>query len=277
MSQLIYLRQRIKAIETIKKITHAMRLISMSAHTRMRQQDDALKAYIKASSNLLKRVKYALPTWKNPLIEPSQKPQSRPLLILIGSQKGLCGNFNSSLLNFFFNNYKNLNAIDIIVVGKKMIDLVTDKNIKISSQYSDLHVTTLTTIAQEIVKFILAKEPSSVSLVSNQLKSFFVQKPHITHLIPVEEQIADLKPTEDYHWEQSPQEVLDNLLQQIIESQIQYILFQSLYAEQAARFLSMDNSTRNAQSLLDQTKLQYNKLRQAKITKELTELTGSNF
>lgn len=277
MSQLIYLRQRIKAIETIKKITHAMRLISMSAHTRMRQQDDALKAYINASSNLLKRIKYALPTWKNPLIEPSSQPQSRPLLILIGSQKGLCGNFNSSLLNFFFNNYKNLNAIDIIVVGKKMIDLVTDKNIKISSQYSDLHITTLTTIAQEIVKFILAKEPSSVSLVSNQLKSFFVQKPHITHLIPFEEQIEELKPAEDYHWEQAPQEVLDNLLQQVIESQIQYILFQSLYAEQAARFLSMDNSTRNAQNLLDQTKLQYNKLRQAKITKELTELTGSNF
>lgn len=253
-----------------------MRLISMSAHTRMRIQDDALRTYITASRGLLQRIQYAAPSWEKNSFTKTEHA-SGPLVILVGSQKGLCGNFNSSLLQFFSNSYNNSADLDVIVVGKKLIDLAADKKIKTVQQYSHLHINTLATLARDLLAYIEEKKPISVDIVSNQLKSFFVQKPHITPLFPLNEMNPGTKPTEEYHWEQPAQEVLDNLLKQVITSQIQYILFQSLYAEQAARFLSMDNSTRNAQSLLEQTKLQYNKLRQAKITKELTELAGSNF
>jgi len=84
-----------------------------------------------------------------------------------------------------------------------------------------------------------------------------------------------LAPHEGYYWEQEPAEVLNSLVITYLEARIEQLLFQSLLAEHAARFVSMDSSTRNAKNLLDATKLQYNKLRQAKITKELTELTGS--
>lgn len=253
-----------------------MRLISMSAHTRMRVQDDALKAYIAASVSLLNRIQYAAPNWEHVFSKKTEQ-SSGPLIILVGSQKGLCGNFNSSLIQFFSNTYKNYTALDVIVVGKKLIDVVADKKINTVNSYSNLHINNLGILSQELLAYILEKKPASVQIVSNQLKSFFVQRPQITQLIPFDTNEKIAKPTEEYHWEQPAQDVLDNLLKHVITSQIQYVLFQSLYAEQAARFLSMDNSTRNAQSLLEQTKLQYNKLRQAKITKELTELAGSNF
>lgn len=279
MSQLIYLRQRLKAIETIKKITHAMRLISMSSHTRMRVQDVALKAYISAADTLLAKITAHSSTFNHPFINSSSQPQSKELVIVVGSQKGLCGSFNTTLLNFFFAQYQDkMDTIEVIVIGKKLIDVVKEKKIKTSAEYSELHLSTLSTIAGNLVAHITSVNPAfhTVTIVSNLMKSFFVQKPHQTQLIPFKAANKNIGAlTENYHWEQSPEEIMSVLITQILQSNIHYTLFQSLYAEQAARFLSMDNSTRNAQTLLDQTKLQYNKLRQAKITKELTELTGN--
>jgi F-type H+-transporting ATPase subunit gamma len=82
-------------------------------------------------------------------------------------------------------------------------------------------------------------------------------------------------PGEQYTWEQNPSDILDDLALQYLTATMYRLLFQSLLAEQAARFISMDNATRNAKQLLEDTQLQYNKLRQAKITRELTELSAS--
>jgi F-type H+-transporting ATPase subunit gamma len=107
------------------------------------------------------------------------------------------------------------------------------------------------------------------------MQNFFIQRPHIATLVPFTQEKQLTTSSHDYLWEQEPQHILDTLVQQYIETQLQSLLFQSLLAEHAARFISMDSSTRNAENLLEVNKLQYNKLRQAKITKELTELIGS--
>ena len=119
---------------------------------------------------------------------------------------------------------------------------------------------------------------TSVTIISNTFKSFFVQKPTITQLIPFDQKkiIALVEPpAEGYLWDEQPDKILDKLAAHYIEAQLQHLVFQSLLSEHAARFISMDNSTRNANSLLETTKLEYNKLRQAKITTEITELSGS--
>ena len=115
-------------------------------------------------------------------------------------------------------------------------------------------------------------------VISSIMKNFFVQKPHASSLIPFVQQATSgttHSTLEEYMWEQNPDDIIELLAQQYIDANLQYLLFQSLMAEHAARFISMDSSTRNAQNLLDTTKLDYNKLRQAKITKELNELSGS--
>jgi len=286
MSQLIQLRQRIQAIETIKKITHAMRLISMSTHTRLRSRQEPLKQYQTTAQHLFLRIKHATPDWHNAILSP-QSDEPKELYILVGSQKGLCGNFNISLFSLFNKTVleKHTKPLSIIAVGKKAIDYLKDHKIAPYKSFFPFNSSTLTTITSDILETILNESQpyTHVYVVSNVLKSFFVQRPHITNLIPFDlpedttrasSEIDTNQPTE-YLWEQPVNEVLDALAIQCLNAQLEYLLFQSLIAEQAARFVSMDSSTRNADNLLEETKLQYNKLRQAKITKELTELVGS--
>jgi F-type H+-transporting ATPase subunit gamma len=279
MAQLIQMRQRIKAVETIKKITHAMRLISMSTHTRLRSKQEPLKAYQRAINVLFKKIRIAVPTWHNSILYPDTKTL-RPLIIIIGSQKGLCGNFNSTLFRLFETSVSasELAKTDVIAVGKKAVDYLKQKKTRSLTSYADFTPQTMTYISRQIADHLIHAKPhfSTVIVFSNKLKTFFVQKPQMTSIIPFDNPSTHVNEHEtEFAWEQDPHEILDMLGWQALDASIQYLLFESLLAEQAARFISMDSSTRNAEKILEETILWYNKLRQAKITKELTELTGS--
>lgn len=281
MALLIQLRQRIKAIETIKKMTHAMRLISMSSHSRLKGKEHDLQHYKNELGALFHTLKTMVPQWENPILYPDESPTSNPLIILVGSQKGLCGNFNSALFQLLEKRHeqKKVQLTQVITVGKKAVDYAQEKMTNaVVESYSNFSYSNLLDVAKQInTQLTQAKKPySSVIVFSNVLKTFFLQKPVSTQLIPFNhatgEVNEDLK--EDLIWEQSADELLDFLSAQYLEATIQHLLFQSLLAEHAARFLSMDNSTRNAKGLLETTRMQYNKLRQTKITKEVTELSG---
>lgn len=172
--------------------------------------------------------------------------------------------------------------IHYLAVGKKALEYLkthphTKQGVLLHS-YPEFSMSSLFIITQALMEEIiyLGKNYTNVLFISNASKTFFTQKSQTFQLIPFKDQTEELTNTlQDYEWEQPPTEILDMLAIQCIEATISNILFQSLLAEQAARFLSMDSSTRNAENLLETTELQYNKLRQAKITKELTELTGS--
>ncbi len=276
------MRQRIKTIKTIKKITHAMRLISMSTHSRLKHKEDPLTYYCNSIEHLFFKIKHSFPGWHNPIIMPRKSHRHKDLIILIGSQKGLCGTFNSLLFKSFesiFSNYDRKH-VQLIAVGKRAADYLKASNFApLIATYDKFTTITFSAILEKISNTILKADPTfhSVTVVSNVLKTFFLQKPKATSLIPLTRNIRDESQElpEEYAWEQPPQELLDMLANLFIQSSLEHLLFQSLLAEQSARFLSMDSATHNAESLLEKAELTYNKLRQAKITKELTELSGS--
>jgi len=281
MAQLIQMRQRIKAIETIKKITHAMRLISMSTHSRVRGQIPILKLYTQEISELFHNIRTTVPQWTNSVMYPEQSPDANPLLILISSQKGLCGTFNTNLFKEFEKTISNesLKKINVISVGKKAVDFLRKKKPKkIIAEFPDLTVRNFTDISQHIIDEILQTKTiySSVKIMSNELKTFFLQLPRMVSLIPLasktETAVENKQSEEDYTWYQDKKELLDQLAPQYVSATINALLLESLLAEQAARFISMDTANRNAKTLLEETRLKYNKLRQWNITKELTEL-----
>ncbi|MFC1842678.1 F0F1 ATP synthase subunit gamma [Candidatus Dependentiae bacterium] len=306
MAQLIQMRQRIKAIETIKKVTHAMRLISMSMHSRLRGKTPLLKKYNNEVAKLFKKLRFLAPHWKSPITHPDSPKESNPLFILVGSQKGLCGTFNTNLLKEFEkvmpqSERKNTN---FITVGKKAVDYLSGQTVKsMVGQFNEMTMRNFTEISNEIVDIIVnAKTPySCVKILSNELKTFFFQDPRLLELIPLDNSADTESPVktstdaksnvqsesnkeedlsqafnDGYIWYQKVEDLLDKMAPQYIASNINALLVESLLAEQAARFISMDTATRNAKNLLEETTLQYNKLRQAKITKELTEL-ATNF
>jgi len=124
MAQLIQMRQRIKAIETIKKVTHAMRLISMSLHSRLRVKTPLLKNYNNEISNIFKKLRRIAPEWTSPITHPQAPEESNPLFVLVGSQKGLCGTFNTALIKEFerIMPTQELKKPQFIAVGKKAVD-----------------------------------------------------------------------------------------------------------------------------------------------------------
>jgi F-type H+-transporting ATPase subunit gamma len=282
MSKLIQMRNRIKTIETIRKITDVMRIISMSAHSRLKTRQEPLSDYLTELKSLFAKVQLATPSWTNERLMPTGD-NTNPLIVVIGSQKGLCGGFNtqiSKLVQHYIT--KNRSAhYRFTAIGKKQIDyLINNHPDKLISSFPVLTARNFLTIAQELTDMIMTATPAytSVTIISDVFKNFFVQKPTITKLIPFHpEEIAThtTTPTQEYIWDETPDTILNALAVQYIEAQFQHLIFQSLLSEHAARFLSMDSSTRNAYNLLNTTKLEYNKVRQAKITTEITELTGN--
>ncbi len=283
MAQLIQMRQRIKAIETIKKITHAMRLIAMSTHLRLRAKKTALDAYTHEISSLFTLLSSSSKKWHHSLLKKSQTTHKKTLFIVLGSQKGLCGSFNTEVCTFFLDELAKTTAYDydIIVVGKKMAEYLQQKS-HVVKEFHQFTMHTLPSITQSIIAHIKtsAIPYTSVIVFSSYSKTFFTQRPQQTMIIPLAEQHAVTNGNDilsEYAWEQSPEEIMDFLVEHVLYTNLYHLLFQSLIAEQASRFIAMDNSTRNATTLLEEMRLNYNKLRQSKITRELTDLAGSFF
>lgn len=264
MSQFIKLKQRIKTVETIKKTTHAMRLIAMSGHSRLKHAKDFLDSYRSALGQFAHYVG----------IGDSEAPQpadSKRLIICVGSQKGLSGSFNSNLFHFIKKQNK-MFGFDTVLIGKQLIDLTESLFSTIVLKIPDISQANYNTIAEKLKTFIEDNGYTEVIFISNKAPSFFVQKPEIIK-IPIIHQ-ARIAATEVI-FEQNPEELHAQFLSLKLLTEIMFVLYESLLAEQAARFVSMDNATRNAENMLKTMKLDYNKLRQATITRELTDLVGS--
>jgi F-type H+-transporting ATPase subunit gamma len=321
MSQLIQMRQRIQAIETIKKVTHAMQLISMSLHTRLQKQITSRDSYRYNLLNMLQITSQAKNSTANQITS-STIINNKQLLIIIGAQKGLCGNFDTEILRFVDHNLSlniastasstnsttntninpNLITHEIICIGsKKITQELRKRNLNIIQEYPGLKINSLAVISREIFNFIVKNQANyqTITSFSNKSETFFINQPVKTEIYPIATDITKQKSNKvaepkknnisenntlanhlvinssDYIWDSSPLELYNYLLERYLNYTIQSVLFDSLVAEQAARFRSMDTANRNASDLLEISYRDYNKLRQYKITKELIELSAA--
>lgn len=276
MSQLIHLKQRIKAIASIKKITQTMRLISMSAHSKLKKQSDAMQ-HLKDE---LKPLLCAL-NEKNILPQKNEHAPYKTLYILFAAEKGLCGTFNSSMFGYF-NQTLTSQALEnshVITVGKKTIQYVEQKNITPIASFDKVLPNQLEAIAEQLYNKILEVQHDYQQIVClyNYPKTFFLQVPSSTQIMPIQPDPCDTKSQinlDHYDWPQDIKSVTEALFQSLLKINILLILTNSMLSEQSARFLSMDNATRSAENLQKNMKLTFNKMRQAKITRELIELAA---
>lgn len=283
MSQLIHMRQRIKTVETIKRITNAMRLISRSSHFRFNKQRQPYQHYYSYISRLFFQLVCQYPEWQpiHTISNQTPTPPTNTLIILVGSQKGLCGNFNSILFTFFAMYLRKHISTDfhLITIGKKAHDYAQTYYAPYEIKaYTDYNAHTLTTISHAVSSTILSGSYTHVVLVSNRIKNFFIYYPHSTTLLPLATESESTKHSpaqESFFIESDPYKTLDQICTLYIQSTIHSALLEAFLAEQSARFISMDNATRNADTILENTRLDYNKLRQAKITKEMIEISSS--
>lgn len=275
MSYLIQLGTRIKATEITKKTTNAMRLIAMSTHMRLRQRKAALEAYKYNIQKTLSEITGEIP--QEQLLRPGKK-----LLVVVGSQKGLCGNYNANLEAYFSRQLPNYSDYDVLVIGKQMQQRVLYEKTPILLSYEQFSLSTLAALTHDLAHYVISSPYTAVILFSTRPKTFFMQSHETEILIKSNFQYSKngtaeepaITPASNNLLEQPYEQTFNFLGLLALKARIEEILIDALMAEASSRFLSMDAATRNADDLITHMKLDHNKLRQAAITRELTDLAG---
>lgn len=264
MSHFAHLRQRIRVIQTIHKTTGAMRLIAMSLQGRLRKRELVFKRYTDAMNQVHEEqqaLRLALPH------AGSEEPRAiKPLIILVGSHKGLCGAFNQHMFTFFHERHHLAVRDALVTVGTQATKWLKQQGYMPLAEYNVLSIATFVQVAVQITERAIAGGYTEIIIFSTMPRTFFIQEPTVTRLTAP---LVAVK--EDMTTQEALYAYLDRLT---LQSAMVKALYESLLAEQAARFLSMDNATRSAEKLLQETKLEYNKVRQARVTRELIELTS---
>jgi len=279
------IRRRIKSVKNTAQITKAMQMVASSKMRRAQLAALAGRPYAKLMNNVLANVSSDAKDFTHPLME--KRSGKKRCVVLVSTDKGLCGALNSNLTREAFKYEKDTTVF--VCAGKKGAQFVArnKRNLAAEFTYKD---TPLFAEARAISKFVqdlfLKGEVDSVEVLYTNFVSTLVQKPETQPLLPVgelkgvqagvhghETSVALEKSGVEFQFEPGADAVLGALLPHYLNFQIYQILLEAKASEQSSRMVAMKNATDNAKQLIKDLTLEYNKLRQANITKELLEIT----
>jgi F-type H+-transporting ATPase subunit gamma len=287
-------RDRIVSVKSTKKITSAMKMVAASKLRKAQDQAEASQPYAQAMADMLARVaaNVVMNESSSKLLAGTGSDQKQ-LLVVVTADRGLCGGFNGNLVRLARQHMEELRAdgkdVSLICVGRKARDLLkrTDGD-SIVESFIGLFGSTKVEFAEanKVTELLLEKfdagEFDVCSLIYNEFKSVLTQKPSVQQLIPFKLPEAPAAnddaapapegPISPYDFEPEEEQILNALLPRNIGVQIFRALLDSAAGEHAARMTAMDNATRNAGDMINDLTLQYNRARQAAITKELIEI-----
>lgn len=287
MANLKEIRIRIHSVKSTRQITNAMKMVSAA---KLRKAQDAIlqmRPYAEKLHELMQNVVGSI----NENIEngySEKRRVKRILLVALASNRGLCGAFNSAIVKKVSqilqedHNYLYMQGnLDIIVIGKKAEDLLKNKKIKIKSchneLFDDLSFNNVLPIIEQVMKDFITKKYDEVKIIYNQFKNAAVQELVEETFLP----LTVKKPEEDkyempseYIIEPSTEYIVQDLIPKSLKIQFYKTLLDSVASEHGARMTAMHKATDNATDLIKELQLDYNKARQATITKEILEIVS---
>ncbi|MDD4169257.1 MAG: ATP synthase F1 subunit gamma [Desulfotomaculaceae bacterium] len=285
MASLRDIRRRIKSTENMQKITKAMKAVSAAKMRKAQEAVISARPYAKRIRGVMGRIAAASGSVNDPLLA-VREPKKVAYVIITGDQ-GLCGGFNSNVINMANKTMKSDSAeVSLIAVGRKSRDFFRRTGYKIDAEYiglgNDIKYSTAREINSIIVNKYSAAEYDAVYLVYSQFVNILVQNPVVMKLLPADAP-TDAPAAEgegqaqkaNYIFEpDSPQQVLAQLMPTYLENAIYQGLLESKAGEQSARMTAMENSTKSAGDIIDSLTLSMNRARQAAITSEISEIVG---
>ncbi len=283
------IRRRITSVKSTQQITRAMKLVAAAKLRRAQERILEARPYAREMQEVLADLALRSPRELHPLLATRAGEdgvvEGRKLLVVVSSDRGLCGGFNSNIIRRsldFLRSYQDHPdiALTLVVVGRKVRDFYRRREqYAIRSEYVNffdrLAYNHAAQIGQDLIRAYVEEQANEVHLVYNEFKSAVSQRVVVEQLLPI--QPAPVSPegeVTDFLFEPSPAAVLERLLPKHIEVQVYRALMESLAAEYGARMTAMENATRNAAELIDVLTIQFNKARQERITKELLEIVG---
>jgi F-type H+-transporting ATPase subunit gamma len=288
MPTLREIRGRIGGVRKTQKITKAMKMVAAAKLRRAQGNVIAARPYAAKMRELLHFLSAHTDVSGNPFIAPREV--RAVALVVVTSDRGLCGAFNSNLIRFALNhigaNYPEAQrngTIRVFCIGKKGADVFNKRGFHIAGRYIGVYNNLVFPQAQAIVREIVdgytRGEFDKVEIVYNEFKSVAQQRLVVDQFLPIPREVTQgteelAVAASDYIFEPSRVEIIDALIPRHLNFQVWRVLLESNAAEQGARMAAMENATENANELISTLQLQYNKARQAAITKELLEVVS---
>src|SRR5258708_1284010 len=283
------IKRRIKSITNIGQITKAMELVSAAKMRKAQVTAVASRPYAVLSNELLRNLAASANLTNHPLINRvillgKQAAPKKVLIILISSDRGLAGAFNTNLVNKALSIVKQEGAerIDFVTTGKKGTDAILRMHYNIVANFpgKDKNITGLDAepIAVMAMDDFLAGKYEKVFVVYTDFISTLVQRPNMMQILPFSSQVAGdgLHKTEktEFLFEPSSDEILEILIQRTVKFMVYQALVEGAASEHSARMVAMRNANEAAADLLQELSLSYNQARQAGITRELSEISA---
>jgi F-type H+-transporting ATPase subunit gamma len=280
MPSLIDIRRRIRSVKNTEQITKAMKMVSAAKLRRAQDRVISARPYGAMLRKMLGNVAAAVAgdenAGKNPLL--AQRPEQRILLVLVTSDKGLAGAFNTNLIKAaqrFMAEHKDA-AVQMVLIGRKGRDFFRKRGAKIVGEHINmagkLVYADVAAIGGKVMEMYRNEEIDAVYLIYNEFKSVAAQNLVTNRVLPI--QFPEQTNPPDYIFEQSPVEMLDALLPRYVETEFYRALAESTAAEHAARMTAMEAATSNAGDMIEKLTLYMNRVRQASITKEIIEVVS---
>ena len=276
------IRTKIKSVENTRKITKAMEMVAAS---KMRKaQDRMLKArpYGEKIRRVAAHLSHALSEYKHPFLE--KRDQIKKVgIILVTSDKGLCGGLNTNVLRQLVNKMRELDGqkvnVQVTAIGSKGFAFLQRNGAEIASQVTGLgdnpHIDSLIGPVKVQIDAFNAGEIDELHIAYTRFVNTMRQEPVVEQLLPLAGDTVGSAPSRwDYVYEPDAKSVIDDLLVRYLEALVYQSVAENIASEQSARMVAMKAASDNAKNVIEELKLVYNKTRQAAITKELSEIVS---
>jgi len=284
------IKRRIKSCRNVQQITKAMKMVSAARLRKATERVTAARPYTNKMLQILGDAARRSPDYRDPLLvghEREEGRKERVILALVTADKGLCGGFNTNLIKAAqeFLRQNSDKEVELVLIGRKGCDFFRRRPVTIRREHigitgtGKVSVTDVVEIGQDLVADFRAQEKpvDRIYLLYNEFKSALSQRPVVEQLLPIGRDEVEAGQTDvliDYLYEQPPQVIYSELLPKLIENQIYHALLESVASELGARMTAMDSASKNASEVIDKLTLVMNRVRQAKITREIIEVVS---
>ena len=259
----------------------AMKMVSAAKLKKAQDAITAMRPYASKLTELLQNLSATLESEVGGVYT-TEREVSNVLLVVITSNRGLCGGFNSSISKEVIQTVKNKyasNNVSLVTIGKKGNDTLSKEFTVIENRndlFDDLTFQNVAALAEKLMELFVAGTYDKIELVYNQFKNAATQVPQVETFLPIQpiSEEVDSSTNSEYIFEPSQEEIVSALIPKSLKTQLYKALRDSLAAEHGARMTAMHKATDNAKELRDELLLTYNKARQAAITNEILEIVG---
>ena len=285
MPSLDDLKKRIKSVKSTQRITKAMKMVAAAKLRKAQENAEKGRPYSKKMQNIILNLTRSISDPKNaPKLLSGTGNDKTYLCVVLTADRGLCGGFNTNICKLAKTSFKKIlneqKNLKIITVGSKGFDQIKREYGKyVVKKYSFKEKKQITfkeadTVGNEIIRLFNQNEFDKCILFFNNFKNVITQIPQAQQIIPVDNKSSESKEENflPYEFEPDEDEILEDLLPKNISTQVFKAFLENAASEQGSRMTAMDNATRNAGDLVDKLTINYNRSRQASITKELIEI-----